>query len=222
MAAQQEKDIIDCYDKTARDYAGQFMNELAHKHLDRLLLRSFAAENREAGPLIDLGCGPGQTTRFLHDCGISNLLGTDIAPQMIAVAQSLNPELQFAVADMLKLPHAGDSFGSAIAFYSIVHFDETQVRSAFQEINRILKPGGQFLFSFHCGNGSVHLDTFLGHDVHIDFNFFELATILTLVEETGFEVIDALERQPYKDAEHPSKRAYIWVRKMNARSTDHT
>lgn len=222
MAAQEKKDIIDCYDRTARDYAAQFLNELEHKHLDRLLLRSFAEENRTAGPFIDLGCGPGQTTRFLRDCGITDLLGTDIAPQMIAVARSLNPQLSFAVADMLNLPHADASFGSAIAFYSIVHFDETQVRAAFHEINRVLKPDGQFLFSFHCGNSSVHLDSFLGHDVRINFNFFELPAILSLLEETGFGVIDALERQPYKDAEHPSERAYIWVRKMNACRTDHS
>lgn len=36
---------------------------------------------------------------------------------------------------------------------------------------------------------------------------------MQLLNETGFEMINALERYPYKDVEYASKRAYIWVEK---------
>ncbi len=212
---QELGDIIDCYNNTAKNYADKFIDELNKKHLDRILLNSFAVENINNGGLIDLGCGPGQTTKFLSDCGMTDLIGVDIAPGMITVARKINPQLQFETADILQLPFPDASFGSAIAFYAIVHFDEEHVKKAFREINRVLTDKGQFLFSFHIGDNSVHLDEFLDHKVNIDFYFFEPHKIINLLTESGFEIIDILERAPYPNVEYPSKRAYIWVRKNN-------
>jgi trans-aconitate methyltransferase len=51
------------YDRIAEDYARHIYGELAHKPLDRELLRRFAARMR--GQVCDMGCGPGQVARFL-------------------------------------------------------------------------------------------------------------------------------------------------------------
>jgi ubiquinone/menaquinone biosynthesis C-methylase UbiE len=212
---QEQKYIIDCYDKTAKNYADKFIDELRHKHLDRILLKSFASENSANGTLIDLGCGPGQTTKYLSECGVTDILGVDISSNMVTVAKNINPHLHFETADILNLKYPDNSFGSAIAFYAIVHFDYEQLKTAFKEIKRVLTNTGQFLFSFHIGGNVVHMDNFLDHHVHIDFYFFETNKITGLLTEIGFEIIDIIERQPYKDVENPSKRAYIWTKNNN-------
>jgi ubiquinone/menaquinone biosynthesis C-methylase UbiE len=209
---QNEKDIIDCYNKTAKNYAAEFIDELNKKHFDRLLLQAFAAENSDKGKLIDLGCGPGQTTKYLWECGLTNSIGTDLSPEMIKVAKTINPQLDFETADMLALNYPDNAFGSALAFYAIVHFDYEQVKTAFKEIKRVLVPNAQFLFSFHVGTDIIHLDSFLEQQVNIDFYFLETAKIIELLTETSFSLIDVVERQPYKGAEHESKRAYIWAK----------
>lgn len=209
---QPQAAVADCYNKTAQAYADKFIDELDGKHLDRILLKSFASENKARGRLIDLGCGPGQTTAFLFDHGIADILGVDLSPQMIAAAQNRNPHINFKAADILNLPYADASFGAAVAFYAIVHFSYGQVLAAFKEINRILLTGGEILFSFHIGTEVVHLANFLGHEVNIDFCFFETGKIVSLLEEARFSVIDVLEREPYKSAEPPSRRAYIWAK----------
>jgi hypothetical protein len=38
---QDQKNIIDCYDKTAKNYADKFIDELNHKHPDRILFKIF-------------------------------------------------------------------------------------------------------------------------------------------------------------------------------------
>jgi SAM-dependent methyltransferase len=212
---QEQRSIIDCYNKTAKNYAEKFINELSKKHFDRILLTAFASENINKGRLIDLGCGPGQTTKFLLDCGLTDIIGVDLSPQMIAAAKAINPQLDFDTADMLQLKYEDGTFSAAIAFYSIVHFDYEQIKSAFKEIKRILADNGEFLFSFHIGDQVVHLDNFLDNPVNIDLYFLETNKIMELLKETGFEIIDAIGRQPYKDAEHPSKRAYIWTKNNN-------
>jgi ubiquinone/menaquinone biosynthesis C-methylase UbiE len=218
MNTQQK--IIDCDNATADAYAMQFIDELSHKHLDRILLKQFAEENKN-GNCIDFGCGPGQTTKFLFDCGMKDIVGTDISPAMIAKAKELNPHIHFEIADMLNLHYKDNSFSSAIAFYAIVNFTFDEVKIAFKEINRVLsegiplgKEGGQFLFSFHIGTEIKYVDNFLDKNVALDFYFFETEKIISLLEETGFTIIDVIERFPYKDAEYPSKRAYIWVKKV--------
>ena len=212
---QEQKNIIDCYDKTAKNYADKFKDELSHKHLDRILLKSFASENHDTGKLIDLGCGPGQSTKYLSDCGLTDILGVDISSKMVTVAKDINPHLNFETADILNLKYSDKTFSSAVAFYAIVHFDYEQLKTAFREIKRVLTDNGQFLFSFHVGDNLVHMDNFLDHQVNIDFYFFETNKITDLLIETGFKIIDTIERQPYKDNEYPSKRAYIWTKNNN-------
>ncbi len=108
---QPQEDIINCYDKTAKNYADKFIDELSKKHFDRILLQSFAFENMNRGKLVDLGCGPGQTTKYLYDCGLTDIVGTDISPEMIRVAKNINPELAFETADILWLKYPNNFFG---------------------------------------------------------------------------------------------------------------
>ncbi len=183
------------------------------KHLDRLLLREFAAVNKDKGLCADLGCGPGQTTRFLYDHGLKDIVGIDLSLEMVSVARKLSPELKFETGDLLNIGYAPGYLGSALAFYAIVHFHPDQVRQCFGEINRVLKTGGHFLFSFHAGDQIVHFDKARDKDVDIDLIFFKTNDLIALLRETGFNVIDALERQPYEDVEYPSRRAYIWAEK---------
>jgi ubiquinone/menaquinone biosynthesis C-methylase UbiE len=206
------KDIIDCYDKTAENYADKFINELADKHLDQILLKAFCEQNKDKGKLIDFGCGPGQTTKFLFDNGFQNILGTDLSTEMVKVAKRYNPNIKFEQADLLRLNYADKSFGAAIAFYAIVHFDYNQIQRALIEVKRVLSDNGEFLFSFHIGNEIVSLDRFLDKDVNIKFQFFEVDRIKKIIIEVGFDIIDIIKRHPYK-AEHQTERAYIWIRK---------
>jgi len=207
----KQADIITCYNKTAENYASQYIDEINKKHLDQILLESFARENFNK-KLIDFGCGPGQTTKYLFDCGLNDITGVDISPSMIKVAKSIHPFINFETADILDLKYPDNTFDAAIAFYSIVHFDYKQLKTAFNEIKRVLTGNAQFLFSFHIGDKVVHLEEFLDHKVNIDFYFFETNKIIELLAEAGFTIIDIIEREPYREIEFQSKRAYIWVK----------
>ena len=210
---QSKEKIINCYNQVADNYAAERSDELSNKHFDRLLLKEFALVNNDKGLCADFGCGPGQTTKFLYDNGVKNIIGIDISSAMIDAARRLFPKIKFETGDLLKVSYASNYFGSALAFYAIVHFTYDQIKIAFSEVNRVLKKGGQFLFSFHVGNEAVHFDNANDIVVDIDLYFFQTEKIIELLHDTGFEIIDALERYPYQDVEYASKRAYIWAEK---------
>ena len=212
MRSQSEK-IIKTYDATANDYAAERIDELSKKHIDRLLLEEFASVNKDKGLCADFGCGPGQTTRFLYDHGLRDIIGLDISRGMIDAARRYSPDIKFEIGDLLALSYPSNYFGSALAFYSIVHFSYDEIEIAFSEVNRVLKKGGQFLFSFHVGNDTVHYDVAGDVTVDIDLYFFETRRILQLLRDGGFRIIDAIERQPY-EVEYATIRGYILAEKI--------
>lgn len=211
---QPQEKVIKCYDDTADHYAATRIDELSKKHLDPLLLREFASVNKNKGICADFGCGPGHTTKFLFDYGVKDIIGIDISPGMMVTARRLFPDIRFTTGDLLALPFQQEYFASAIAFYSIVHFDYDQVSLALREVNRVLKKDGQFLFSFHVGENTAHFDKVNDINVDIDLYFFQTDKILELLHDNDFSIIDAIERHPYPDVEYQSRRGYVWCQKM--------
>ncbi|HEY5745910.1 MAG TPA: methyltransferase domain-containing protein [Chryseolinea sp.] len=207
--------IIKTYNATAESYAATRIDELSKKHFDRLILKEFARLNKDSGTCADFGCGPGQTTKFLFDAGVKDIVGIDISPGMVNVAQRIFPDIKFETGDLLALPYNANHFASAVAFYAIVHFDYDQIGMAFREVNRVLRRGGHFLFSFHVGDETVHFDKANDIDVDIDLHFLQTDRILKLLSDNKFRVIDTIERLPYPDVEYATKRAYVWAEKFD-------
>ena len=63
------------------------------------------------------------------------------------------------------------------------------------------------------GTDHVHLDDWLGYQVSIDFWFYPRAMVEATLEEAGFSLEARLEREPHRDVEYPSSRAYLLARK---------
>jgi ubiquinone/menaquinone biosynthesis C-methylase UbiE len=208
---QPQEKIIKTYNATAESYAATRIDELSKKHFDRLILKEFARLNKDKGTCADFGCGPGQTTKFLFDADVKDIIGIDISPEMVNVAQKIFPYIKFETGDLLALPYKANHFASAVAFYAIVHFDYDQIAKAFKEVNRVLKKDAHFLFSFHVGDDMVHFDKANDIDVDIDLYLLKTNRILELLGDNKFKIIDAMERLPYQDVEYATKRAYVWA-----------
>src|SRR5262245_44744915 len=102
MDDQKRRDCQASYDAVADEYVRRFFDELRQKPLDRELLDRFAARGRDVGPVCDLGCGPGQVARYLHERGVA-VCGVDLSPAMVERARQLTPGVEFRQGDMLGL-----------------------------------------------------------------------------------------------------------------------
>ena len=200
------------YDAVAGDYAREFRGEHEKKPMDQEMLGRFAKAIGGEGPVLDLGCGPGQTSGYLHGLGLK-VMGMDLSGKAIAEAGKAHPDIEFRKGDMLELDLPDSSVAGIVSFYAIVHFSPAQVETAFREICRVLRPGGRLLLTFHVGDETIHLEEYLGHRIDVDFMFFATGFISRALQHAGLEVTEIIERDPYPGVEYQSRRAYVWARK---------
>jgi ubiquinone/menaquinone biosynthesis C-methylase UbiE len=204
------------YDRVADEYVRRISDELKDKPLDRQLLDRFAKSVRNLGSVCDMGCGPGHVARYLHEHGVK-VCGVDISTEMVKRARRLTPGVEFRQSDMMALDIPDETCAGVVAFYSIIHIPRTDVVRALRELRRVLQPGGLLLLSFHIGNDTIHLDDWWGHEVCIDFFFFQSAEMASYLTSAGFEIEETIERDPYPDVEHQSRRSYIFARPKASR-----
>jgi ubiquinone/menaquinone biosynthesis C-methylase UbiE len=210
IMGQDLNKVENLYDTVAEEYSETFSGEHEKKPKDQEILRRFSLEIGDRRPVWDFGCGPGQTTKYLKDLGIE-ISGLDLSEEILQQARRIHPGIHFRKANILDLEFENDSIAGVVAFYAIIHFTEEQVGIAFREIFRVLQPGGIFLFTYHIGGETLHLDEFVGKSIDIDLMFFTTDFIFSCLKESGFEKIEIIEREPYPGVEYESRRAYVFA-----------
>ena len=132
---------------------------------------------------------------------------------MLREAGVIAPAAPRAAADMRQLPFADQSLAGICALYSVIHILPNDRPRVFGEFHRVLRPGGVALVAFHIGDEVRHLDDWWGIPVSVDFRFLRTEVIAGEILATGFAIEDEIERAPYPDIEHASRRGYIYARR---------
>ncbi|RYZ31000.1 MAG: class I SAM-dependent methyltransferase [Chitinophagaceae bacterium] len=99
--------------------------------------------------VLEIACGTGRLTNHLT-ANLSpdvKLVATDLNPDMLKVAEQIISagNVQWQIADAHKLPFENKAFDAVVCQYGVMFFQDKS--KAFDEINRVLKPGGVFLFN---------------------------------------------------------------------------
>jgi SAM-dependent methyltransferase len=210
------RDTRASYDAVAAGYAERFHDELAAKPLDRAMLAGFAEQVRAAGagPVADIGCGPGRVTAYLDGLGLP-VFGIDLSPGMVEVARRTYPGLRFDVGSMLALDLPNAALGGVVAWYSTIHVPDEQLPEAFAEFCRVLVPGGLVLLAFQAGDETLHVAEALGHPIALDYRWRRPERVAELLGQAELVVRARLLREPDDDGDFPEEepQAFILARK---------
>ena len=98
---------------------------------------------KEGSRVLDIGCGPGNFTATYAEVG-ADVVGVDLAPQMIGVAAKRYPHITFQTANVEELPFDDERFDVVVSGYVNQYLARPGV--AFREVSRVLRPGGRFIF----------------------------------------------------------------------------
>ncbi|MEU2281655.1 methyltransferase domain-containing protein [Streptomyces sp. NPDC013178] len=186
------EDTRTSYDTVADSYADLTRHLLDETPEERAVLALFADLVRTpqgGGQVADVGCGTGRITAHLHQLGV-DAFGIDLSPGMIEVARRDHPDLRFDVGSMTDLALADASITGLIAWYSLIHVPDDEIRSVFAHFQRVLRPGGPLLLSFHVGDeAQLKTQGYGGRPMKVYVHRRQHAQLMTWLDEAGFGVV---------------------------------
>lgn len=102
--------------------------------------------------VLEIGCGTGIISLGIAPF-VESVVGTDISPQMIAVAKRKAENLsianaEFRVCDGYSLPYDSETF-DAVLLFNVLHFVKEST-ALLHEAHRLLKPFGHLVSATDC------------------------------------------------------------------------
>jgi ubiquinone/menaquinone biosynthesis C-methylase UbiE len=165
--------------------------------------------------VLEIGCGTG-TTAIAHAPYVKHILAIDISSKMIEIAQGKadtetvrNITFQCSTVDECDVP---DQSLDAVLAHNVIHLLENK-EEVFNQVHKMLKPGGVFVTSTAClGNMMIlfrviaPIGKFLG--------LFPLVRVFT-IKELEHSMINAGFEISYKWLPGKNKPVFIVARKPN-------
>ena len=202
--------MTEAYDAVAARYADFVRGELDHLPLDRAMLAAFAEYVRAAGagPVAELGCGPGRITAHLRDLGL-DAFGVDLSPAMIDLARSEYPGLRFEVGSMDALELADGALGGIVSWYSVIPCTAGRNAGVLCRVRPGAGPGGHLLAAFFESGGGPVAD--FDHKVAPAFRW-PVDELATLAGGTGFAEVGRMLREPREQERF--RRGHLLLRRQ--------
>ncbi|OKH12529.1 class I SAM-dependent methyltransferase [[Limnothrix rosea] IAM M-220] len=110
-----------------------------------LALKGLIDQTSQNPKILDLCCGAGQTTKFLTQYS-HQVTGLDISPLAIERAKKNVPEATYIVSPAEKITLPDNNFDIVHTSAALHEMTPQQLTQIFQQVYRVLKPGGFFTF----------------------------------------------------------------------------
>lgn len=140
MSAKKIKilDSVEGYDLAAQDYdkKEKYLNSFEKGKLLSLL------SDLKNKKVLDVGAGTGRISLELFSLG-AQVTALDVSEKILEVLKRKNKKIATVVGEAENLPFENESFDLVVSAFLIVHLKDPA--RFFDEVYRVLKPGGIFL-----------------------------------------------------------------------------
>ena len=185
---------VQVFDKRANDYQTKYMDvSLYHASFD-LFCDRIATDN---AAVLELACGPGNITKYLlHKRPDLNILGIDLAPNMIELARINNPMAIFQVMDCRKISRLGQKYDAIMCGFCLPYLSREEAIQLIKEAAGLLQPNGILYISTLEDDYSKSGPQSSSAGDQMYMYFHQADYLVSALQENGFDRID-LHRQDY-------------------------
>jgi ubiquinone/menaquinone biosynthesis C-methylase UbiE len=187
------------YDTVANDYATYLPDTRAEASLDLAMIDAFieAVGTSAEVRVLDAGCGTGRMSRYVADRGC-RVEGVDLSSNMVAMARRDHGDLVFTVGSLTDLPYPDDQFAGVMLWYSIIHTPHSGQQQIFDEVARVLRPGGHVLVGFQAGEGTRDVAQAyrrFGHEILLERHLYTADQVAATMLDAGLSEVCRLVRR---------------------------
>lgn len=150
--------------------------------------------------VLDVGAGTGRLSLDLSSAG-AKVTALDVSEEMLKVLKRKNVRIETVVGDAESLPFGDNSFDVVTAAFLIVHLKDPA--SFFDEVYRVLKPGGKFLVTNINQKEPPEVQTKAGA-IKIESYYHRPESVREKLEELAFSI----EREEFV------KENGVWVNQI--------
>jgi SAM-dependent methyltransferase len=195
--------VRDAYSSLSEQYAALFDGDWQPHEDDTSLIRRHLTGLQ--GPVLDVGCGPGYWTGYLHSLGV-DVAGIDLVPEFITHARATHPGPEFRLGSMTELEAPARSLAGILAWYSTIHLPPAELGGVLAGFRRQLVPSGMLVIGFFDSDDDV---TAFDHAVITAYRW-PADVFAERLARAGFTEVQRVRRQ---SPERPDRRyAAIAVR----------
>jgi SAM-dependent methyltransferase len=140
------KTTIATYDALAQVYQDKFMDfDLYNDTYDQFC----ALIPKQDASIFEIGCGPGNITRYLlRQRPDFEILGIDLAPNMVALAKQNNPAAEFEVMDCREIDTVNNLFDGIMCGFCLPYLSKEESVKFISDAAGLLVSAGILYFSF--------------------------------------------------------------------------
>lgn len=177
------KVTVKAYEKTAKKYAkNSGIEDIKH-------LLEFFVYRLKGKTVLDVGIGPGLTTRFFTDYGLK-VIGIDLTSNFLKMAGKNAPKARIMQMDMRHLKFADDRFDGIFACASFLHVPKSEALQTLKGFHRVMKKGGVLFIAVKKGDKEGFVK-----DTGKYFTLYQTDELKGLMESAGFKTIKASEEK---------------------------
>jgi trans-aconitate methyltransferase len=190
----QTKIAVDIFNKLATVYQDKFMDvSLYHDSLDVFCQRI----SKQKAEILELACGPGNITKYLLEKRPDfKILGTDLAPNMIELAQINNPTAKFQLLDCRDVNKTNTKFDAIVCGFGFPYLSKEDTIQFIADAGNQLNFNGVLYFStMEDDNSKSGFKTGSTGDKMYQ-NFHQADYLTKALEDNGFKIIN-LQRKNY-------------------------
>lgn len=171
----EEEKNIDAY--SSDDIISYYHHQEAHlQPAEKTVLELFRSKLSNY-TMLDIGVGAGRTSYFFAPL-VKHYTGIDYSSGMVEVCKKLYPAYKFETGDVRKLNFDSGAFDLVLfSFNGLDSISASDRLIALQEIKRVLKPGGCFVFSAHNLKAIGQLFNYSGFNPKLWYKTFVLRKV---------------------------------------------
>ncbi len=141
------------------------------------------------GTVLDLGCGPGHWSAYLHSLG-ADVTGVDLVPEFIDYARTNFPGPQFRLGSMTDLDLPAHSVAGILSWYSTIHMPPSELDGVLAQFRRMLIPSGRLVVGFFDSDDGVAA---FDHKVHTAYRW-PVDEFSARLRKAGFTELQRLQQ----------------------------